>query len=102
MSDPASRTITRADDNAFQSRHHDVSSDENVYIYSGPLISRIAEALLLVLITLLLLLPVVVCNVVNRIPIRITIIMVSTICYLAILAALTRSRTMEIIIAGAT
>ncbi|KAF7502934.1 hypothetical protein GJ744_004810 [Endocarpon pusillum] len=60
------------------SSFHDVSTDPNVYLYSGPLIKRTAQALLLFLITLLLLIPVVICNI------------------------LTKSRTIELILAGAT
>ncbi|KAF4630754.1 hypothetical protein G7Y89_g7386 [Cudoniella acicularis] len=83
-------------------RLHDVSTDENVYIYSGSMIKRTPKVLLLFLITLLLLMPVVICNVISTNSIRIIIIIASTISYLLILSMLTKSRTMELIIAGAT
>ncbi|KAK3936714.1 hypothetical protein QBC46DRAFT_461337 [Diplogelasinospora grovesii] len=83
-------------------RFHDQSTDPNVYIYSGPLIKRTAKALLLYLITLLLVMPAVICNIVSTISIRIIIVMASTISYLLILSGLTKSRTMELILAGAT
>jgi hypothetical protein len=83
-------------------RHFDLSVDPNVYLYSGRLIKRIARVILLSLITSLLLMPVVICNVTSTISIRIVIIMISTIVYLSILAELTRSRTMELVLAGAT
>lgn len=76
--------------------------DTNVYIYSGPWIKRIAKALLLSLITFLLLMPVVMCNIISTTRIRIVIVMISTISYLLILSGLTKSRTMELILAGST
>ncbi|KNG47996.1 hypothetical protein DDE82_004440 [Stemphylium lycopersici] len=81
---------------------HNLSVDPNVYLYSGHLIRRIARAFLLVLITALLLLPVVICNLISGTSVRIVIIMFSTITYLSILSGLTRSRTMELVLAGAT
>jgi len=81
---------------------HNISNDPNVYIYSGTLIQRTAKALLLFLITLLLLIPIVVCNIITTTSIRIAVVMVSTVTYLIILAVLTRSRTIELILAGAT
>ncbi|KAK2009605.1 hypothetical protein LZ32DRAFT_589796 [Colletotrichum eremochloae] len=85
-----------------KSRHHDISNDSNIYIYSGTLIRRTARGLLLLLITVLLMLPVVVCNIVNTASARIIVVMVSTICYLLVLSGLTNSRTMELVVAGAT
>ncbi|KAF3034659.1 hypothetical protein E8E12_001493 [Didymella heteroderae] len=82
--------------------HYDLSKDPNVYLYSGPLIKRIARVLLLSLITSLLLMPVIICNVTDTTSIRIVIVMVSTIIYLSILAELTQSKTMELVVAGAT
>lgn len=73
-----------------------------MYLYSGRLIERIARVLLLSLITSLLLMPVIICNMTDTTSIRIVIVMVSTIVYLSILAELTRSRTMELVLAGAT
>jgi hypothetical protein len=82
--------------------HFNLSVDPNVYLYSGRLIKRIARVMLLSLIVSLLLMPVVICNVTSTISIRIVIIMVSTIVYLSILSELTHSRTMELVLAGAT
>ncbi|KAK0113057.1 hypothetical protein ONS95_014763 [Cadophora gregata] len=87
----------------FRKNHlHNISNDPNVYIYSGRRIQRTAKAVLLFLITLLLLMPVIICNFVDTISIRITIVMISTISYLLVLSGLTRARTIELIIAGAT
>jgi hypothetical protein len=87
---------------AEQSRFHDISNDPHVYIYSGPWVKRIARAFLLLLITLLLLTPIIICNIVSNTLSRIIVVMVSTICYLVILSWLTRTRTIELILAGAT
>ncbi|KAI1104100.1 hypothetical protein F4804DRAFT_308229 [Jackrogersella minutella] len=85
-----------------KSRYRNVSNDPNVYIYSGPFIKRTAKALLLLLIALLLLIPVVICNIVNTISSRIVVVIVSTISYLLVLSGLTKSRMMELTLAGAT
>ncbi|KAK1993570.1 hypothetical protein LX36DRAFT_693638 [Colletotrichum falcatum] len=68
-----------------KSRYQDISDDSNVYIYS-----------------VLLMLPVVICNVVNTASARIIVVMISTICYRLVLSGLTNSRTMELVVAGAT
>ncbi|KAK0739046.1 hypothetical protein B0T21DRAFT_285004, partial [Apiosordaria backusii] len=80
----------------------EISSNPHVYIYSGGMIRRIAMGLLLLLITSLILTPVVVCDLVDDMPARITIITASTLCYLTVLSRLTKSRTIELILAGAT
>ncbi|KAB8228995.1 uncharacterized protein BDW43DRAFT_303436 [Aspergillus alliaceus] len=82
--------------------YHDASNDANVYIYSGSLIRRAAKALLLFMITMLLLAPVILCNITHSVSLRVIIIMAFTISYLLILSILAKSRTMELIIAGAT
>jgi hypothetical protein len=46
--------------------------------------------------------PIIVCNIISSFSIRIVIIIVSTIFYLLILSGLTKSRTMELVLAGAT
>lgn len=85
-----------------QTHYHDFSIDPNVHIYSGPLVKRTAKALLLCLITLLLLIPVVICNLISTTSFRIIVVMASTISYLLVVSLLTKSRTMELILAGAT
>ncbi|KAI1045111.1 hypothetical protein LB505_011915 [Fusarium chuoi] len=79
-----------------------VSSDPNVHIYNGPFVSRVAKGLLICLVTLLLLLPIVVCNVVSTAAVRIFIVMMSTIVYLLVLSGLTRAKTTELVVAGTT
>jgi hypothetical protein len=79
-----------------------MSNDPDVYIYSGSLIHRVARMLLLLLITLLLLLPVVICNVTNTTSVRIFVVMVSTMSFLIVFSILTKSKTTDLILAGAT
>ncbi|KAL6920565.1 hypothetical protein FSHL1_004542 [Fusarium sambucinum] len=80
----------------------DASSDRNVFIHSGPFIKRAAKALLICLTTVLLLLPIVICNLVSDLAMRLLIIMLSTVVYLIVLSGLTRVKTIELIVAGTT
>ena len=66
------------------------------------MIKQTTRALLIFLITFLLLIPVVICNIISTPSIRIIVIMLSTISYLFILSELTKSKTIELILAGAT
>ena len=70
--------------------------------YSGSLIKNTVKTMLLLLITFLLLLPVVVCNLASTLSIRIIVVMASTIFYLLVISQLTRSKTTELVLAGAT
>ncbi|KAE9363029.1 hypothetical protein N431DRAFT_357402, partial [Stipitochalara longipes BDJ] len=81
---------------------HDVSRDSNVYIFSGSLIGRITRTLILSIITFLLLAPVLVCNALSSTTPRIITIVISTIVFLSTLSLLTRARTVETFLAGAT
>ena len=79
-----------------------ISANENVYVYSGSLVKGIATALMLFMMTFLLLTPIAICIAVDSIPARILIIFVSTAVFLTVLSKLTRSRMIELILAGAT
>ncbi|ETS86571.1 hypothetical protein PFICI_00399 [Pestalotiopsis fici W106-1] len=94
--------LIRFDRNFRKSHFHDVSNDPNVYIYSGSHIRRAARTLLLCLITVLLLMPVVLCNSIVAVSARMTVIVLSTILYLLVISELTQSRTLELVVAGAT
>ncbi|KAF3762741.1 hypothetical protein M406DRAFT_357578 [Cryphonectria parasitica EP155] len=80
----------------------EVSSNSDVYVYSGTMIKNIATGLMLFLITFLLLTPVVVCILVDSIPARIVIIIISTGCFLVASSRLTKSKMIELILAGGT
>lgn len=58
--------------------------------------------LLISLVTFMLLLPIVVCNVVTTTAIRIFIVMMSTVFYLLVLSGLTRAKTTELVVAATT
>lgn len=85
-----------------QSQHHTNTEDPNVYIYSGSSIQRTATTILLILITILLMLPIVICNVVHMTIVRLIIVILSTSFYLVVLSTLTKSKTAELVVAGAT
>ncbi|KAE9378767.1 hypothetical protein N431DRAFT_499509 [Stipitochalara longipes BDJ] len=82
--------------------HYSVSRDSNVYIFSGSLIGRIARTLILTIIIFLLLAPVLVCNSLSNTTSRIITIVISTIVFLFTISALTRAKTVETFLAGAT
>ncbi|KAH6641970.1 hypothetical protein C7974DRAFT_384599 [Boeremia exigua] len=87
----------------FRNNHqHNLSDNPNVYLYSGTRIRRIARTILLLLITCLLLSPVVICSVTHNSLVRLAVVMVSTLLYLSVLAATTKARTIELVVAGAT
>jgi hypothetical protein len=85
-----------------QDHCQEFSTDNNVFIYSGSVIRRVARGLLLSLIALLLILPVVICTVVQTKSIRIVVVVLSTIVYLLLLSTLTKCKTMNLIVATAT
>jgi len=79
-----------------------ISSNPDVYIYSGKLIKRLTRVVLLIVAMLLLLVPVVLCNsVVSALP-RLGIVVLSSAVFLFVLDALMRIRTFELVLAGTT
>lgn len=66
------------------------------------MIKQTVRALLLFLVTFLLQISVVIRNIISTTFIRIVVVMLSTIFYFFILVELIRSRTIELILAGAT
>ena len=73
-----------------------------MYIYSGTLIKRIARTILVILITILLLAPVIICDGIKNVVLRMVVIIFSNILLQMILASSVRSKTIELFIAGAT
>ncbi|KAK8016715.1 hypothetical protein PG993_014904 [Apiospora rasikravindrae] len=84
----------------------DVSIDPHVHIWSGAgpgwPIRLVARGLLLLLISLLLLGPVVICNMIASLSIRIVVVLLATTSFVLVVTVLTRPKTMELIVAGAT
>ncbi|KAK3353716.1 hypothetical protein B0T25DRAFT_220279 [Lasiosphaeria hispida] len=85
-----------------QSPGLDISSDPNVYIYSGTLIKRLTKVVLLLIIVVLLLAPVIVCNSIVSTLARLIIIVFFSAVFLSVVDLLMRVRPFELILAGAT
>lgn len=78
------------------------SRDPKVHIFSTETVRQVARVLLAPLVTALLLAPVIICNFFGSLATRLTIVVLSTSFFVAILAGLTRAKTVELIAAGAT
>ncbi|KAI0549743.1 hypothetical protein F4679DRAFT_584206 [Xylaria curta] len=80
----------------------DVSRDPNVHIFS-PSFLRVAVYILVApFITVLLLTPVIICNFVSQLLARLIIVVAATITFVSVLSGVSKARTIELIIAGAT
>ncbi|KAH6652848.1 hypothetical protein BKA67DRAFT_567712 [Truncatella angustata] len=77
---------------------HDLSIDLDIFVYKGPLIRLTAKALLYFLITLLLTVPIIMCNLITTMSTRMIIVMFFIISYLLVLSGLTKSRIYFIIV----
>lgn len=81
---------------------HNVSDDPHVYIYSGSLLHTLTSAVILSIVSSLLLIPVIICSVLESVSLKIIIIVIAMNVYLFVLTWLTRLKTPELILAGAT
>ncbi|KAH8589139.1 hypothetical protein B0O99DRAFT_637335 [Bisporella sp. PMI_857] len=79
-----------------------ISRDPNVYIFSGAFIKRFARAAAASGVVLLLLLPVIVINSLASTLLRLVLIVLSTAMVIILLAVLTKARTGDMFVAGAT
>ena len=79
-----------------------MSTDPDVYLYRGSLITGTAKALMLFLIRLLLLTPVAVCIAIDDVKVRISVIVVSIVIFSLILSRLIDAKLKELVLAGAT
>jgi hypothetical protein len=79
-----------------------ISRDDNVWIWSGGLLGRIARAVIVCLITALLVVPVVIVSAADGMLLRIVIISIATSTFILALSGFTKARTGEIFLAGAT
>ncbi|KAI1086078.1 caspase domain-containing protein [Rostrohypoxylon terebratum] len=80
----------------------DVSRDPNVHIFPLSSTVRAARILITPFIVLLLLVPVIICNFVEDLAARLVIIITATASFIAVLSGLTKARTAELAVAGAT
>lgn len=79
-----------------------ISRDPNVQIFPRESILWIARILLIPFITVLLLAPVIICSIVPSLSSRLTVIIIATTCFIGVLSSLTKARTVELAVAGAT
>ncbi|RYP68848.1 hypothetical protein DL771_006466 [Monosporascus sp. 5C6A] len=89
----------------FRKRERDgsaISRDPYVHIFSKSAISRTSRILMIPFVTALLLTPVVICNSLNTLIIRLIVIIISTSSFISVLSGLTKARTTELVLAGAT
>ncbi|KAI1504694.1 hypothetical protein F5X99DRAFT_370710 [Biscogniauxia marginata] len=80
----------------------DVSRDPNVHIFPPSSTVRAAQILITPFIVFLLLVPVIICYFVKYLPARLFVIITATAGFIAVLSSLTRARTAELAVAGAT
>jgi hypothetical protein len=80
----------------------DLSRDPNVFIFSSTLLKRITRGLIAWVVVLVLLVPVIVINAVERVAIRMGIIVVASAVAIMMLALMTKIKTWEMFLGGAT
>jgi sterol desaturase/sphingolipid hydroxylase (fatty acid hydroxylase superfamily) len=80
----------------------DLSRDPNVFIFSGTLLKRITRGLIAWVVVLVLLVPVIAINAVERVAIRMGIIVVASAVVIMMLALMTKIKTWEMFLGGAT
>ncbi|KAK4213176.1 hypothetical protein QBC37DRAFT_440943 [Rhypophila decipiens] len=85
-----------------QRASRNLSSDPNVFVSTASPVGKVAKGVVLGIATLLILLPIVICNCTTSLTARMSVVMMFVMIYLAILLHMTRSRTVEILVAGAT
>ncbi|KAK3984183.1 hypothetical protein QBC44DRAFT_337438 [Cladorrhinum sp. PSN332] len=78
------------------------SRDPNVHIFPRSSITRVARMLMTPFVVVLLLAPVVICNLVGSLTARLVVIITATTGFVAVLSSLTKARTIELTVAGAT
>lgn len=79
-----------------------VSRDPKVFIYPGSLLRRISQIIVALLIVSLLLLPVITITALKSGMLRITVAIVASAIFIITLSALTKAKTSEMFVAGAT
>jgi hypothetical protein len=80
----------------------DLSRDPNVLIFSSTLLKRITRGLIAWVVVLVLLVPVIAISAVERVAIRMGIIVVASAVAIMMLALMTKIKTWEMFLGGAT
>ncbi|KAK3385190.1 hypothetical protein B0H63DRAFT_180145 [Podospora didyma] len=78
------------------------SRDPNVHIFPRSSTTWVARMLMTPFVVVLLMAPVVVCNLISSLTARLVVIVAATTGFVAVLSGLTRARTIELVVAGAT
>ncbi|KAK0717750.1 caspase domain-containing protein [Lasiosphaeria miniovina] len=78
------------------------SRDPNVYIFPRSSITWVARMLMTPFVVVLLMAPVIICSLVGNLAARLVIIVAATTGFVAVLSGLTRAKTIELVVAGAT
>ncbi|ROW05707.1 hypothetical protein VMCG_05216 [Cytospora schulzeri] len=79
-----------------------VSRDPNVHLFPRSSTNHVACVIVTPLITMMLMMPVIVCNYVVDVPARLAIITLATSLFITSLSLLTNARTVDVAVAGAT
>lgn len=80
----------------------DASRDPNVHIFPRSSITWVARMMMTPFVVVLLLAPVVICSLVGSLTVRLVVIIAATTGFVAVLSGLTKARTVELVVAGAT
>ncbi|KAK3386537.1 hypothetical protein B0H63DRAFT_467931 [Podospora didyma] len=81
---------------------HNASRDPNVHIYPRSSTTWVARMLMTPFAVVLLMAPVVICNLVSSLTARLIVVIAATTGFIAALSGLTKPRTIELVVAGAT
>jgi len=73
-----------------------------VFIFSSPLLKRITRGLIAWIVVLILLAPVIIINAVSKVAVRVGVIVIASAVVIMMLALMTKIRTWEIFLGGAT
>ncbi|KAE9378749.1 hypothetical protein N431DRAFT_363410 [Stipitochalara longipes BDJ] len=80
----------------------DLSRDPNVFIFSSPLLKRITRGLIAWIVVVILLVPVIIIKAVDRTAVRLGIIVLAAAAAIMLLAFMTKVKTWEMFLGGAT
>ena len=73
-----------------------------MHIFPRSSVTQIARMLMTPFVVILLMAPVVICNLVGSLTARLVVIIAATTGFIAVLSGLTKARTIELVVAGAT
>ncbi len=86
----------------FTTAPSDISRDPNVHIFPAPPTTRLVRIVMAPCVATLLLVPVIICNFIEILSARVVVVILATVCFIAALQSATKTRTVELVVAGAT